>query len=188
MGKINNHIKSLVFIFISTIYATTAVGQDSINYACPSKPVIKHWQTTDEIWDFAKPYKKKHAVLTIFGINVNDTLSIKIGNKILLDCRVYNMDDKIQLAGISGVMDEAFYVIYYSKNRIKSIYNSRNWSEYCIFGKGISENDSYEVEIILNGVKSMFFLQPTARWHFVFIERESKKAFYTARDYFTGLD
>ena len=188
MGKKKKHIKSLIFLFISTIYATTALGQDSINHTIPPKHVIRHWQTTDDIWDFTKSYKKKHAVLTIFGINVNDTLSIKVGDKILLDCRVYNMDDKIQLAGISGVMDEVFYVIYYSKNRIKSIYNSRNWSEYCIFEKRKFENESYEMEIMFNGVKSTFLLQPTARWHFVFLERESKKAFYTARENFTGLD
>lgn len=188
MKKINNHIKSLVFIFISTIYATTALGQDSINHDCPSKPVIRHWQTIDEIWDFAKPYKKKHAVLTIFGINVNDTLSIKVGDKILLDHRVYSLEDKMQRSGLMDIMTEDFFFVYYSDNKIKHIYNSRNWSEYCIFEKEKSENDSYEVEIILNGVKSTFFLQPTARWHFVFIEKESKKAFYTAREYFTGLD
>lgn len=188
MRKTNNQIKSLVFIFMSTIYALTALGQDSMNYASPSKHVTRHWQTSDEIWDFAKPYKKRHAVLTIFGINVNDTLSIKVGDKILLNSRVYDMDDKIQLAGISGVMVEDFYVIYYSKNRIKSIYNSRNWSEYCVFEKREFESESCEVEITYNGVKSTFFLQPTARWHFVFMERESKKAFYAAREYFTGLD
>lgn len=173
---------------MSTIYALTALGQDSINYASPSKHVTRHWQTTDEIWDFAKPYKKRHAVLTIFGINENDTLSIKVGDKLLLDRHVYNMDDKIQLAGISGVMVEDFYVVYYSKNSIKSIYNSRNWSEYCVFEKREFESERCEVEITYNGVKSTFFLQPTARWHFFFMEKESKKAFYTAREYFTGLE
>ena len=188
MRRIKKYIRPLVFISVSFIYATTVIGQESINQTGPPKRAIRHCLTKNEIWNFANPHKKRHAVLTIFGIEVNDTLSIRVGDKILLDHRVYSLEDKMQRSGLMEIMTEEFFVVYYSNNKIKHIYNSENWSEYCVFERGKNKSESYEVEITYNGETSTFFFHPTARWHFVFFERGSKKAFYSSRKYFTGLD
>lgn len=184
----NQIFKSLILTFVLIIYVTNVKGQSSINHDVLSKTSLTHCQTIDKIWSFARPWKKRHAVLTIFGLNVNDTLSIKVGDKTLLDCRVYNISDKMHLAGINRLMEECFFLVYYSNNKIKHIYNSRNCSESCFFERGKSKNESSKILMTYNGEIYMFFLQPAARWHFIFIERDSKNVYYTARKYFTGLD
>ena len=173
---------SLIFFCLITMGQNTLMGDMSPR---ASKRHCKY--SNDDIWNFAKPNKKRHAVITILAMNINDTLSIKVGNKTLMDCHVYNNDDKHQIGDINGEMCESFFLVYYPNDQIKYIYNTRNCSEYCIFERKRSKNKNIEVEITYNGKKHVFHLQPTAKWHHFFLVRDSDKVVYNAHKYFTGL-
>lgn len=163
-------------------FVATTMGQK------PTKlNTLRKCRTIDDIWDFAKPYKKKHAVLTISGLKVKDTLSIKIDGKIVLDNHVYNNEDSIQIADLNGMMSECYFLVYYSNNQPKTIYNSRKCSEYCNSKRIKTKNALCEVEITFNGKCYSFLFHLTARWHIVLIGRDNRKVGYYCEKYFKGL-
>ncbi len=177
------HRKSIVIVLPLLFFVANTVGQK------PTKlnTFKNKCRTVDDIWDFAKPYKKKHAVLTIMGLKVNDTLSIKINGRLVLENHVYNNKDSLRIADINGTMDECYFLLYYSNNQLKTIYNSRNCSEYCNFERNKTKNAWCEVEITFNGKCYYFFFHLTARWHIVLIGRDSRKVGYYCEKYFRGI-
>ena len=174
--------KSIV-IMLPLLFFVTTVGQKPIK----SSTFKNKCRTIEDIWDFAKPYKKKHAVLTITGLKVGDTLSMKIDGKIVLDNHVYNNEDSLQIADINGMMDECFFLVYYSNNQPKIIYNSRNCYEYCNFKRNKTKNALCEVKITFNGKCYCFLFHLRSRWHIILIGRDNRKVGYYCEKFFRGL-
>ena len=149
---------------------------------------MNHCHNIDDIWKFAKPNNKRHAVLTIMGLNVNDTLSMKIDGEIVFNSHVYSSEDSLQYADINGRLNECFFLVYYRRNQLRTIYNSRNCSEYTTFERGQSRNSSCEVEIIFNGKLYRFLFQLTDRWHIILVGRDTRKVSYYSKEFFRGIE
>lgn len=184
----HTRIRKLVLVVL--LFSTTnVVGQNYAKHTIRQPKTNEcHCHRIDDIWKFAKPNNKRHAVLTIMGLNVNDTLSMKIDGEIVVDSHVYSGEDSLRLADINGRLDECFFLVYYRKNLLRTIYNSRDCSEYTIFEREQSRNSSCEVEILFNGELYRFHFQLTDRWHIIIVGRDTRKVSYYSKEYFRGIE
>jgi hypothetical protein len=177
-------VVSVVLLFVTT----NVMGQGHSTSTAQSSANVKHCHSIDDIWKFAKPNNKKHAVLTIMGLKVGDTLSMRIDGEIVINNRIYSSEDSLQYADINGRMDECFFLVYYVNNLLRTIYNSRNCSEYTTFKRKKTKNASCEVEFLFNGQSYPFLFQLKDRWHIILIGRDTREVYYYSKEYFRGID
>lgn len=165
--------RMLFFLYLSTLLLCLTTNDIKAQRA----------KLTTDIWEFTKKSKRNHTVLSIWGFNKGDTLTLRIGDLTVFEnWIVEDTAERYYDTDVHGNHWLFYYIIFSSNNKLKCMYNKGRISEFYRFPNKEGDDRLYPIVFLKNGKNIQGIQSQKMRWQRIDDNLIKEQSFFRGLD------